>query len=291
LKNMLSQFTEALKKTMSERDAIARTPDSPATISSLVADFHSMGVTPGMTLLVHSSLSALGWVCGGAVAVILALEDALGPQGTLVMPTHSTDLSEPSRWQQPPVPESWWPLIRETMPAYDPNLTPTRGMGIIPETFRKQPGVLRSQHPAVSFAAWGTQATEVTANHAVDFGLGNESPLARIYDLDGRVMLLGVTHAANTSLHLAEYRTDYPGKAIIECGAPMVVNGERQWVTFQDIDTHDSDFEAIGADFERETGHVCIGKIAQTTALLMPQRELADYAVDWMAKNRHKESG
>ena len=109
-----------------------------ATVESLQTDFKALGIEKGMVLLVHSSLSAVGWVCGGAVAVILALQEVLGKTGTLVMPTHSTDLSDPSQWKNPPVPESWWQTIRETMPAYDPDLTPTRSMGKIAETFRKQ---------------------------------------------------------------------------------------------------------------------------------------------------------
>ena len=90
------------------------------------------------------------------MAVIVALQKALGSDGTLVMPAHSPDLTEPSGWESPPVPESWWPVIRENMPAYDPELTPTRSMGIIAETFRKQRGVLRSAHPQVSFCALWT---------------------------------------------------------------------------------------------------------------------------------------
>ena len=58
------------------------------------------------------------------------------------MPTHTGDNSEPSNWENPPVPESWWDVIRAEMPVFDPKLTPTRGMGIIPETFRKFPGWL-----------------------------------------------------------------------------------------------------------------------------------------------------
>ena len=122
---------------MSE-DKIVQKTEVPATVKSLQADFRALGVEPGMVVLVHSSLSALGWVCGGAVAVIVALQEVLGSTGTLVMPAHSPDLTEPSKWESPPVPESWWPVIREHMPAYDPVLTPTRAMGIIAETFRKQ---------------------------------------------------------------------------------------------------------------------------------------------------------
>jgi hypothetical protein len=115
---------------VTEVDSIARAK-SPATVSSLAGDVARVGVMQDMVLLVHSSLSALGWVAGHAPAVVLALEVALGPRGTLVMPTHSTNLSDPAQWQNPPVPESWWETIRAETPAYDPDLTPTREMGAI----------------------------------------------------------------------------------------------------------------------------------------------------------------
>ena len=90
---------------MSERDAIERSA-APVTTISLEADLRALGVEDGMTLLVHASLSSLGWVCGGPVAVILALEEILGERGTLVMPTMSTDLTDPKNWEAPPVPEA-----------------------------------------------------------------------------------------------------------------------------------------------------------------------------------------
>ena len=91
----------------SERETIQKT-EVPATVDSLQADFTALGVEAGMALLVHSSLSAMGWVCGGPVTVIIALQHVLGHTGTLVMPAHSTGLSDPSGWENPPVPESWW---------------------------------------------------------------------------------------------------------------------------------------------------------------------------------------
>ena len=86
---------------MSEMESIKKL-DIPLTRDSLAADLRNLGVQPGMTLLVHSSLSKLGWVCGGQVAVIYALMDALTSEGTLVMPTHSGDLSDPEPWENPP---------------------------------------------------------------------------------------------------------------------------------------------------------------------------------------------
>ncbi|WP_410771762.1 aminoglycoside N(3)-acetyltransferase [Fontibacillus sp. BL9] len=261
------------------------------TVATLRDDLAALGVEEGMTLLVHSSFNALGkWVAGGPVAVILALEEVLGERGTLVVPTHSNDLSDPSGWENPPVPAEWWERIREQMPAYDPDLTPLWHMGVIPELFRKQGGVKRSGHPHVSFAARGVDADLITGDHGLDYGLGERSPLARIYDAEGWVLLLGVGHANNTSIHLAEYRADYPGKKETVSKAPMIVNGRRQWGEFRDIETDSGDFERIGTDFEQATGKVIRGNIAGAAAMLMPQKALVDYATEWMKLNRSFEN-
>ncbi|MFN8456819.1 MAG: AAC(3) family N-acetyltransferase [Anaerolineae bacterium] len=155
-----------------EAEVIQKTGNAPITVDLLAQHLTRLGVQPGMTLLVHSSLSALGWVCGGPVAVILALEQVLGPQGTLVMPTFTGDLSDPAEWRNPPVPPAWHEIIRQTMPAYDPHLTPTRWMGAVAECFRKQPGVQRSTHPQSSFAARGPQAKFIITPHPLTCGLG-----------------------------------------------------------------------------------------------------------------------
>jgi len=271
---------------MSEEDAINATKGMPATAQSIRDDLSSLGIAPGMVLLVHSSLSSLGWVCGGPVSVVHALEEALGPDGTLVMPAHSGDLSEPSRWKHPPVSESWWDTIRETMPAFDADMTPSRGIGVISECFRSQPGTLRSNHPSDSFVARGPRAEEIVSEHSLEFSMGDHSPLARVYDLDGSILLLGATFECCSSLHLAEFRGSYPTKKQIERGAPITLNGKRAWVRYQDFDTYDSDFPLIGKAFGESTGLVRTGPIANCTAQLMPQRALVDYAVKWIEANR-----
>ncbi|MEP7291357.1 MAG: AAC(3) family N-acetyltransferase, partial [Chloroflexota bacterium] len=224
-------------------------------------------------------------VNGGAVAVILALEALLGEAGTLVMPTHSADVSDPANWSNPPVPEAWWETMRQTMPAFDVALTPTFRMGVIPETFRKQAGVLRSNNPDGSFAAWGRHARIITDDHALFPLFGERSPLPRVYDLDGWVLLLGVEHDRNTSLHVAEARAQIPHE-ITPHGAPIMVDGVRRWVTWSDLDWNDSDFIELAADFACETGLQRSGKVANADALLVPQRPLIDYAIPWLEAHR-----
>lgn len=274
---------------MGEGKVIEKT-NAPATVDSLQSDLHGLGVNPGAVVLVHSSLSSMGWVCGGAVAVILALQEALGPDGTLVMPAHSPGLGEPGKWENPPVPESWWPVIRANMPAYDPALTPTSNMGAIAEIFRMQRGVLRSSHPQVSFCACGSRASHIIEDHSLAFGLGEHSPLARIYDLHGFVLLLGANHGSNTSIHLAEYRANFPTRRIVQEGAPIAVSGSRQWTTFEEVEPDSSDFERIGKDFLRsDAGNVVRqGKVGLASCQLMPQRDVVDFAVDWLEENRRK---
>jgi len=271
---------------MSEEDVVKRTCGMPATVDSLAADLSSLGIAPGIVLLVHSSLSSLGWVSGGAVAVILALEQVLGPKGTLVMPAHSGDLSDPARWKEPPVPQDWWGKIRESMPAFDPEVTPTRDVGVVPECFRKQKGVLRSSHPQDSFSSRGPKAEAITKAHGLEFGFGEKSPLARLYEQDAWVLMLGTDFLCNSSLHLCEYRASYPGKRVIKCGSPIFAEGKREWVEYDDLEVSNADFGSIGEAFIKETGLARRGRVALAEAILIPQRALVDYGVKWIEKNR-----
>lgn len=274
---------------MSGEKAAIDSVASPVTSHAIATDLRALGLAAGMTVIAHSSLSKLGWVVGGARAVVDALVDVLGDTGTLVMPTHTSGLSEPAHWQHPPVPESWWQTIRDETPPFDPQLTPTRGMGSIVECFRHYPGVQRSRHPHESFAARGPNAAVITNDHSLEHSLSEGSPLARLYDVDASILLLGVGHRNNTCLHLSEYRADYPGKEWTSQGAPVTIDGERRWVTFDDLEGDDSDFEEIGSAFAAAGGEQAV-QVGNAATRLMSARTLVDFAAEWMAANRAAEA-
>ncbi|MGH9017693.1 MAG: aminoglycoside N(3)-acetyltransferase [Acidimicrobiales bacterium] len=270
---------------MTEAEVIARSSRGPVTADMLVDDLAHLGLPPGTAVLVHSSLSSLGWVCGGPETVVDALLAALGPGGTLVVPAHTGANSDPASWEAPPVPESWWPVIRSASPAFDPRRSPTREMGAIPDAVLRHPDVCRSAHPQVSFAAVGHHAEEITSGHRIDESFGITSPLGRLYDLEGSVLLLGVGHNNNTSLHLAEYLAAWPSKTTKEDGAAVADDDGRRWSTFTDLTVDETDFPVIGAAFEA-TGAARRARVGHATAALMAQRPLVDFAIAWMNENR-----
>ena len=247
--------------------------------------FSKLGIKEGDNVIVHTSLSSLGFVCGGAQVVIEALLESVKEDGTVLMPTQSWKNLDPKagvHWEEP---EEWWQIIRDNWPAYDKDITPTNTMGAVAEMFRKWPGAKRSSHPARSFAAKGRNAEYLIKDHDLNDIFGEESPIGKLYALDGKVLLIGVGYDKNTSIHLADVRADYPGKTYADESSAIMVNGKRQWVTYDTLVVDGEDFKQIGEAFEAAVPVKKVN-IGNAVVTCMNQREIVDFAVSWIEKNR-----
>jgi aminoglycoside 3-N-acetyltransferase len=249
-------------------------------------DLAALGVRVGQVVLLHSSLRSIGHSIGGAQTVVAALRDRLG-NGTLVVPTGTSANSDTSPHYRDAVADMTGQEVagyREAMPAYDSETTPSNEMGRIAEHVRLLPGAVRSAHPHTSFAAIGPQAKSITDDHARDCLLGERSPLARLYDADALILLLGVGYNRCTAFHLAEYR--YTGTRPRRTYRAVVNDGRgREWCEFVDVDLNAGDFASLGADFD-QTGVVRHGRVGQAEARLFSLTAAVDFATDWFALHR-----
>jgi aminoglycoside N3'-acetyltransferase len=226
---------------------------------TLESQLRDLGVKPGDVLLVHTSFRATGPVEGGPQGLIAALRSVLGPEGTLVMPSMSDDDDHP----------------------FDITSTPAAGMGVVADTFWRMPRVLRSDSPH-AFAAIGPKAAEITAAHPVNVPHGHDSPVGRVWELDGRVLLLGVGQDANTTIHLAEnlagvrYRRP-KHVAVMQDGRPVRLD-------YAEIDHCCEKFE-LADTWLTERGFLTKGPVGHGTARLMRSRDLVAVVSERLRKD------
>jgi len=157
----------------------------------LCRDLAALGLRAGDTVIVHSSLSSMGQVEGGAETVIAALRAVLGETGTLMFPAFTYRSA----------------YIDSTFSLNDSPVC----VGKIPETFRTMPGVLRSFHPTHSVCAIGARAAEMVADHGLDdTPMGPHSPYRKLPDVGGKILMLGCGMAPNSFMHAMEEVAEVP---------------------------------------------------------------------------------
>ncbi len=228
-------------------------------VDQVVTQLRALGVRRGGVLLVHTSFRAVRPVEGGPLGLIRALRAALGEEGTLVMPT-----------------------MTDGETVFDPASTPTCDMGITAELFWRQPGVRRSTHPGGSFAAEGPLAERICAPQPLAPPHGPESPVGHVHDLGGQVLLLGVGHSENTTLHLAEaiagvpYSVEHP--CVVEEG------GVARTVMIPETDHCCRRFSLMDAPLRaRSLQHE--GRVGHANARLCDARDVVAVAVEHLASD------
>lgn len=252
-----------------------------ATRSSLANDFAAIGLADGDAVLVHAALRRVGRIIGGPDMLVDALRDVIGPAGTMLgycdwqlEDEERDDLS-----------------VRDHVPVFDPlRSRSVRDNGYWPEMLRTTPGALRSGSPGASMAALGGEAEWFTADHALDYGYGPQSPLGKLVEAKGKVLMLGAPLDKMTLLHHAEHLADFPNKRIKRYETPILVDGKMVWRWFEEFDTsHSPDglpedyFIGIVEEF-LATGRGKRGKVGEANSVLVPADEIAAFGVDWLER-------
>ncbi len=261
------------------------------TRSQLAQDLEKLGLRPGGMVMVHCRMSTLGCVVGGAETVVRALLDVVGPEGTIMAYTG---------WQDAP-PDDLGTLDEEAKrayveehPPYDPRVAlSSRDHGRVPEALRTWPGALHSGHPEAGVAALGPLADAITASHPYDDAYGAGTPYAKLVEFGGEVAMLGAPLETVTLVHHAEAVAQVPGKRRVSYGMPVLVDGERVWLTFSDIDTGEGalPYERV-LDEQDYIEHIARsalaagigdgGPVGEATAYLFDSRGLFEHAVSWI---------
>jgi|SRR5579871_808406 len=245
------------------------------TEARLSEDLRELGLPAGADVLVHASLRAIGPIEGGAETLVRAFRQALGPEGTLLIPTFTGALRDPAERPDPPETAGSLERARAAVPIFDPDKTPADpGMGVFAETVRRQPDAQRSDHPTLSFAAIGARATLFTRNTPFHYPLGSESPLAHLHRQNGWVLLIGVDQEINTSLHLAEIWANVP---YIHRDATVKTDAET-WTKMQGSPECSAGFRRIEAVL-RQARLLRRGYLGNALSQLMRQREVVSMAI------------
>jgi aminoglycoside 3-N-acetyltransferase len=231
----------------------------------LTDDLAALGLKPGDLVMVHASMRAVG---GRAEAVVQAILDVLGPEGTLMV---YVDF-EPT----------------EEVQGFDLARSPAMGdHGVFAEVVRLWPGAIRSANPGASMVAVGARAARLCADHPLNYGYGPGTPLARLVEAQGKVLLLGSHLEHVTLLHHAEHLARLPNKRVIRVA--YEIDGET--VEIEEFDTSDGVVEAMPEGYFGEVmrafvaaGQAEAGPVGGATALLMSAAGLTRFAVETMER-------
>lgn len=255
----------------------------------LANHFRSLGVAPGDTIMLHASVRAVGEVAGGPDQIHLALKDALGENGSLMMLAGCPQyVDEVGRGNLTGEQEQ---EVLELVPVFD-SLTSRsdRTNGILVEFFRTYPGSLVNDHVA-RFVTWGKHAEYLISEQPWDYAFGAGSALERLAVQDGKILLLGSDHDAVTFLHYVEHILDVPDKRVAKFKVPVLEDGQRVWRDMEEFDSSTGAhanwperFFAKIVDGYLATAENWGGRVGDAMSHLFPARELLEFALPVMTQ-------
>lgn len=259
------------------------------TRADLARDLRALGMVDGDAVMVHAAVSAVGPLLDGPDTVVAALRDVVGPAGTVLAYTDWEIRFHEVAHDDGSVPEPW----RSLAAPFDPRASrAARENGVLPEFLRTTPDAVRSAAHGASVAALGARASWFVEPHPLDYGYGPGTPLARLVEAEGRVLLLGAPLDTMTLLHHAEHLADLPGKRVLRYEVPLLGDdGRTEWRWVEEFDTSEPVVEGLAEDYFAEvveaflaTGRGRRGRVGQAPSVLVDAAAVTTFAVDWLER-------
>lgn len=218
------------------------------TKEDIVLQLQHIGIQRGMLLLLEADSSDMGYISGGMQTFLEAVMECVGYDGTIVMPTFTPDNLDPACHDARKVARENWDVIRDHSQPFNRKLSPPQTKEEMVHQFLRNDGVIRSYHPIYSFAAWGKYAKIICDKHPLHFGLSKESPLGKLFELNGYVLLAGCAYGNCQAFQLARYSGEQLPIRVLS--APIEHNNQTVWKDMLDLHLDTSGFEAIGETME-----------------------------------------
>lgn len=256
------------------------------TKATLVTKLKNLGLKPNDTVMVHASLRSVGKVLGGPDEIHQAIMQAISPAGTMMMYVGC----EPEYYEATEENN-----IYENCPTFCPATARARRLyGAFAEFFRSWPGVICSDNPGARMAALGAKANGLVAEHPLNYGYGPGSPLAKLYETHGKILLLGSDLDQVTILHYAEHIAPIDKKRIVHFKVPLLRKGQRTWVDIEEYDTDagirkwpDRFFASIVEKYIQKFG-LQSKKVGQADSYIIDVVSLVDFAIPIFVKAADK---
>lgn len=252
------------------------------TQADLIDQIKELGIKAGDVLELHASMKAIGFILGGANALLEAFLDVLTHEGTLVMAAQAWDNSEPAYFQHPPIAIELYESLRQHHPVFQGKQEDIHKMGALAQVMQRRSNVYVSNHPQVAMMAIGKQAKWITQPHALDSMFSADSPLGRLRELKAKVLLVGVDYDVCTAMHLGEHLSQT--RPIGIQGARVMVNDQAQWIKFLSY-IYDSDtFKPIGVSME-VNGLVKQGVLGEASTKLLEYEALTRFTSTYLKQS------
>ncbi len=256
------------------------------TRDSLRHDLNRIGIRTGDTIMVHAAMRKVGPLLNGPDALLAALLDAIGPKGTMLVYTGWDSVHDDLMDDDGRVLPEW----RDHLPGFDPRASrAVRMNGVIAEFVRTMPGACRSANPGASVAAVGKLADWITSDHPQNYGYGEASPLAKLVEIGGRVLMVGAPWDTMTLIHHADHLAALPHKLVRRYEVPFAENAGTTWRFIEEFDTTEPVATGLPENYIEQIVAAYVGTggghqqtIGLAPSLLVDAQPMLAFAIDWL---------